>query len=110
MITSNEREQDQMFQLTAMRGSVNGDTHFWFVTCGLSADNFLPCNKVLFLYKTGTLLYLSPHMADRKDWFLVCSRWKKVKSCSLGVGELHVSNGTGVVPSKDKAAKAILEL
>lgn len=31
-----------------------------------------------------------------------------MKLCSLGVGELQVNNGTGVVPSKDKVVKALL--
>lgn len=47
-------------------------------------------------------------MAERKDWFLACSSWKQVKLCCLGVGELQVNNGTGVVPSKDKVVKAVL--
>lgn len=90
MTTNNGREQDKRFQLTAMRGSVNGDTHFWFATYGLLADNFLLCNKVLFLYERGTPLYSCLHMADRKDWFLEYSSWKQVKSCPLEVGELWV--------------------
>lgn len=49
-------------------------------------------------------------MVDRKDWFLVYSIWKQVKPCSLGEGELHVSNGTDVVPSEDKVVKAMIEL
>lgn len=49
MITNNEREPYQRFQLTAMRGKVTGDTHVWFVTYSPSTDNFLLCNKVHFL-------------------------------------------------------------
>lgn len=52
MIINYERELYQRFQLTAMRGSVTGDTHFWFATYSPLTDDFLLCNKVLFLYNS----------------------------------------------------------
>lgn len=71
---------------------------------------FYSAIKYSFSIKKETPLYPYLFMADSKDWFLVYSSWKQVKSCSLGAGEFHVSNGTGVLLSKDKVGKAMLEI
>lgn len=75
-----------------MRGSVTGDTHFWFSTYSPLTDNFLSCNKVLFLYN----LLLPSEGRQRRCIFAVYQE----KSCPLG-GELHVSNATGAVLSEE---------
>lgn len=78
--------------------------------CRLLADHFLFFNKVFFLCKKATLPSSCLHTEGRKGCFWVYSSWKQAKSCSLEVGELHINNATGVMTSKDKVIKAMLEL
>lgn len=96
MITNNEREPFQRFQLTAMRGSVTGDTHFWFATYSPLTANFLLCNKVLFLCNL-----LLPSDGRQGRCVLTAQRPKAGEIMSFGAGELHVSNATDVLLSTD---------
>lgn len=90
-----------------MTGSVNGETHFWFDRYSLLADNVLLCDKVLFLYKRGTSVFI---WQTEKTGSFCKAAGKQVKSSSSERGELPVCNMTGVVPSKDKVVMAKLEL
>lgn len=88
------KNRTKKFQLTATRGNINRDSNFYFVTYHLLADKFSTPpkkkKKVSFSIKKKDSSTQFLHVADRKDWFLGYSIWKQVKSCFLGVEDLHV--------------------